>query len=135
MLSAKSIMLNGPRRFAIIFSFIFSLSVSVVYAQDNSPYSRYGLGNLMALSNTASRGMGGISAAYLDYTGINFSNPASYAAFLSAKERRTNKLESGRAILDVGINITNRSLIAPNTPNRFTSSDLLFFTVLKRMKD
>ena len=125
MLSAKSIMLNGPQRFAISSLFLILVS-SGVKAQDNSPYSRFGIGNLMPMSNTATRGMGGISAAYVDYTGINFLNPASYAAFLSATEKRSNKLESGRAILDVGVNISNRTLIAPNTTNRFTSSDLLF---------
>lgn len=126
MLSAKSIMLNGPRRFAITFSFLFLSFISVVRAQDNSPYSRFGLGNMMPLSNTGSRGMGGVSAAYVDYTGINFLNPASYAAFLSSTETKSKKMESGRAILDVGLSITNRTLIAPNTPNKFTSSDLLF---------
>jgi hypothetical protein len=95
-------------------------------AQDNSPYSRYGLGNLMPLTNSAGRGLGQLSAAYTDYTGVNFVNPASYSSFVSAKEARSNKLQSGRAILDVGINFTTRSLIEPNNPVKSTSSDLLF---------
>lgn len=126
MQSAKSTLLNGTQRFAIL-SFLFSsLFSSGLKAQDNSPYSRFGIGNLMPVSNTANRGMGGISAAYVDYTGINWQNPASYSAFVTLKEARSNKLEFGRAVLDVGVNITNRTLVAPNTPNRFTSSDLLF---------
>jgi len=122
MLSAKSILLNGSLT-GLVFSLLISGSVK---AQDNSPYSRFGLGNMMPLSNSASRGMGGITAAYVDYTGINFLNPASYAAFQAIKENRGNKLQSGRAIFDVGINITNRKLIEPNTPQSYTSSDLLF---------
>ncbi|MFL5808568.1 MAG: hypothetical protein ACJ749_03550 [Flavisolibacter sp.] len=105
---------------------LFSLLSTVSNAQDNSPYSRYGLGDMVPSSNIATRGMGGISAGYADYTSINFSNPASYSNFFSIKEKSSDKLQSGRAILDVGINFSNRSLIAPNTPNRFTSSDLLF---------
>lgn len=123
MQSAKSIMLNGLQRLAI-FSSVLLVSVSVG-AQDNSPYARYGLGNLTPTVNSASRAMGGISAAYSDLSGINFSNPASYAGFLAHKEARSGKLQQGRAILDVGIDISNRTLIAPNTPNKFTSSDFL----------
>ncbi|HEU4470072.1 MAG TPA: hypothetical protein VFR58_03235, partial [Flavisolibacter sp.] len=95
-------------------------------AQDNSPYSRYGLGDAMPNSNITTRSMGGISAAYSDGISINFNNPASYSGFFASKEARSKKLESGRVVLDVGININNRTLIAPNTANRFTSSDLLF---------
>ena len=48
-------------------------------AQLNSPYSRYGVGNLVSQANLANRGMGGISAAYTDPTSINTINPASYS--------------------------------------------------------
>ena len=124
---AKSIMLKVSNSFAKTFFTILFFSFSIAAStQDNSPYSRYGIGNLSPSSNITLRGMGGISAAYVDYTGINFSNPASYSSFLAAKELRSKKLESGRVILDVGVNHSNRTLIAPNTPNKFTSSDLLF---------
>ena len=51
---------------------LFSLS------QENSPYSRYGIGNLVAPGNILNRGMGGISSGYADQTTINYINPASY---------------------------------------------------------
>ncbi|MGZ5189404.1 MAG: hypothetical protein ACXWCZ_00210 [Flavisolibacter sp.] len=124
---AKLIMLEKVRicvrticvAFFSLFSFISS-------AQDNSPYSRYGLGDLMPSSNITTRGMAGISAGYADYTSINFNNPASYSNFFALKEKTSGKLQYGRVILDVGINFSNRTLIEPNTPNKFTSSDLLF---------
>jgi hypothetical protein len=50
-----------------------------VFAQENSPYSRYGLGDIVPKTNIVSRGMGGISAGYSDYQSINFINPASYS--------------------------------------------------------
>ncbi|WP_212001291.1 hypothetical protein [Chitinophaga sp. HK235] len=48
-------------------------------AQDNSPYSRYGLGDLNNNQNTVNRGMGGVSQAYGDPQSVNFLNPASYS--------------------------------------------------------
>ena len=48
-------------------------------AQENSPYSRYGIGNLVPKGNMQYRSMGGISAGASDPTVINFINPASYS--------------------------------------------------------
>jgi hypothetical protein len=47
-------------------------------AQTNSPYSRYGLGDVILNHNIASRGMGSIAAGYSDFQNINFTNPASF---------------------------------------------------------
>jgi hypothetical protein len=84
------------------------------------------LGDVSASGNVTSRGVGGISAGYADVVSINFNNPASYSQFQAFVEQRSKKLSSGRVVLDVGTNYESRSLIAPNTPNRFTSNDLLF---------
>ena len=48
------------------------------FSQENSPYSRYGIGNLTPQGNISNRGMGGISAGFSDVTTVNFLNPASY---------------------------------------------------------
>ena len=50
-----------------------------VFAQENSPQSRYGLGDIVPKANIVSRGMGGIAAGYSDYQSVNFINPASYS--------------------------------------------------------
>jgi hypothetical protein len=50
---------------------------STLVAQENSPYSRYGIGDLTPNHNILSRGMGGFAAAYGDRLSINFTNPAS----------------------------------------------------------
>ncbi|RFS22414.1 hypothetical protein DVR12_11420 [Chitinophaga silvatica] len=60
-----------------MFGTIFLLANSVS-AQDNSPYSRYGLGDLNNNQNAVNRGMGGISQGYNDAQAVNFINPASY---------------------------------------------------------
>lgn len=49
------------------------------FAQDNSPYSRYGIGNIAPHSNIANRAMGGVSAAISDPTSLNSINPATYS--------------------------------------------------------
>src|SRR5258705_13483067 len=73
---------------------------SFLFAQDNSLYSRDGIGDLHPNTNIYNRRMGGISAAYSDppiegpsdprngkyYSSINFSNPASYSRFYAVKE-------------------------------------------------
>lgn len=49
-------------------------------AQENSPYSRYGIGLLQAQENIANKGMGGTSIADASKVLINPENPASYSS-------------------------------------------------------
>lgn len=51
----------------------------VGFSQLNSPYSRYGVGNLSPQGNIGFRAMGGIGAAIADPNSQNLINPASYA--------------------------------------------------------
>jgi hypothetical protein len=135
----KSTMLKRISQLAIILLFIF-LAYTPAKAQDNSPYSRYGIGNLQPTSNIFNRGMAGISAAYSEppiwglndrrlgkyYSSINFLNPASYSRFYAIKEARSNKLSYGKMLLDVGINSDRRTLREPNNPQSFTSPNTFF---------
>jgi len=105
---------------------LFFAAVSPVFSQDNSPYSRYGIGDLIPQAHITNRGMGGISAGYSDYLSINFSNPASYSSFQTLLEPKSKKLVSGRAILDVGLNFENRTLKEPSAKKSFTASNALF---------
>ncbi len=95
-------------------------------AQDNSPYTRYGIGDLVPSTNINSRGMGGISAAYNDILSINFNNPASYSSFQAFKEAKSKKLVSGRAVLDIGVNFESRTLREPANPTKFVATNALF---------
>ncbi len=47
--------------------------------QDNSPYSRYGIGDITDPSFASTINMGGLGATYHSNTGVNVLNPASYA--------------------------------------------------------
>jgi long-subunit fatty acid transport protein len=55
------------------------LFVNTTFAQENDPYSRYGLGDLFQQNLTFQQSMGGIGAAIADPNSINISNPASFA--------------------------------------------------------
>ncbi len=66
-------------RFGRFYLLLLTFTISTLSAQVNSPYSRYGLGNIFPTSFGAANGLGGISAAYFTPTNINFQNPASYS--------------------------------------------------------
>ena len=102
------------------------LIINSANAQDNSPYSRYGLGDIHPTSHILNRGMGGISTAYADQMSVNFINPASYSRFYSLQEARTKKLAYGRILLDVGLNFDNRTLRETNNPQKFTAPNAYF---------
>lgn len=112
---------------SILFLLIPGMLVSLgLFAQDNSPYSRYGIGDLTPTTNINNRSMGGITAGYTDQLSINFSNPASFSSFPASKDKKTKKLSSGRSILDMGINIDNRKLKDATHPDGFKASNALF---------
>ncbi|HEY0434190.1 MAG TPA: hypothetical protein VGC95_09985 [Chitinophagaceae bacterium] len=110
----------------LLFCLVALLPGSFLFAQDNSPYSRYGLGDLTPRTNISTRGMGGISAAYADPLTINFANPASYAAFMSYSEQQSKKSASGRVLFDVGLNFDNHTLRQGNSADKFSSGNAVF---------
>lgn len=110
----------------LTFLVLILMSSMPAFSQDNSPYSRYGIGDLVPTSNINTRGMGGVSAAYSDFNSVNFNNPASYSAFYSDIEAKSKKMKSGRAVLDIGMNFENHSLQESNPQRKFTTGNALF---------
>lgn len=97
------------------------------FAQENSPYSRYGLGDLTPNHNVFTRGMAGISAGVADFvtfnnyklpkttklpnsSSINFTNPASLSTIRST-------------IFDIGTEIDYRILKSSSPAKKFTSAN------------
>jgi len=114
-----------------LFIFIASgIICNTASAQDNSPFSRYGIGDLAAPANVISRSMGGIAAGYTDFLSINYANPAAFSSFQAIIEQSTKKVSYGRAILDVGINIDNRTLREPNKVGKFSSTNAIFSHIM-----
>jgi hypothetical protein len=81
-----------------------------VFSQENSPYSRYGLGDIVPNSNIVSRGMGGVAAGFSDYSSINFTNPASYGNLQST-------------IFDIGFEVDRRTLKSTTPAARFAATN------------
>lgn len=102
MLSAKKIMYKKISLFGLA-----SLLGFAAQAQnENSPYSRYGLGDVVPSQHVINRGMGGVSAAYYDFQSVNFVNPASYARL---------KVTT----LDIGAEIDSRTIRTTNPVSKF----------------
>ncbi len=87
---------------------IFIFSITTLSAQVNSPYSRYGLGNIFPATFGASSGLAGLSAPYFTPTNINYLNPASYS-------------ELNFAIFDVGA--AGNVVSLETTTEKFTAGD------------
>lgn len=71
-------------KFKLFFVVLF-LGSTQLFAQENSPYGRYGIGLAQQNENVANRGMGGTSIADRNYKLINTINPSSYTALTKAK--------------------------------------------------
>ena len=102
------------------------LFCTTVAAQENSPYSRYGLGDLAPNHNIITRGMGGIAAGYTDFQSINFINPASYGSlgYVDPATIRTNPNYQRSTIFDFGAEFDTRTLKSTTPPSKFTSNNL-----------
>jgi hypothetical protein len=108
MHSAKLTMTKFLSVFFVVFGF-----QTVTFAQENSPYSRYGLGDLAPNHNIFTRGMGGVSAANIDYQSLNFVNPASLANIPNT-------------IFDIGAEVDLRTLKSTNPAKKFSSANTIF---------
>lgn len=105
---------------------LFFSSFTPVFSQDNSPYSRYGIGDLISSSNIIGRSMGGISAGYTDVVAINFNNPASYSSFQTYYQLKAKKMSYGRVVLDIGLDFESRTLRESSPPKKFVAGNAVF---------
>lgn len=97
--------------YKIGYLFLGSLLISIAaFAQENSPFSRFGLGDLTNTQHILNKGMGGVSIAYSDPQIINFSNPASFA--------------NARIVTyDFGVTIDSRVLRSKSPVSKFNSTN------------
>ena len=92
-------------------------------AQDNSPYSRYGMGDLVPGQNVVNKGMGGFSAAYSDFGiigapfNINLINPASLGNLSNTKN-------FSNTIFDIGTETSVRTLKSNTTLEKYKSGNV-----------
>ena len=114
----------GIKRF---FGLVLSVSIySFAAAQENSPYSRYGIGDIVPNQNIVNRGMGGIAAGYTNpnigdqkyvtpaflFQSLNLVNPASLGGL-------------NNTVLDVGGEVDIRTLKSTSSPAKYTATNTL----------
>ena len=119
---SANLIINMLRRIFLLT--IVSVSFLVARSQDNSPYSRYGIGDLLTGQNVMNRGMGGISAAYSDFGiigspfCINLINPASLGNLSNTKN-------FSNTIFDLGTEIDIRNLKSTTTTDKYKATNVL----------
>ena len=114
-----SLTINNRTKLLFLLLSFFSLAA---FSQENSPYSRYGLGDILPNASIVNRSMGGVAAAYVDYDKrfdqkdfypksqtVNFLNPASYS-----KMRITS--------FDLGFEVDNRTLNSIESAEKFKAA-------------
>lgn len=102
--------------------FILSLFIfSGVHAQENAPFSRYGLGDLYPSQSIASRGMGGVSAGFVDGQAINTLNPASYGEFRFIQ----GNVKGGLVTYDFGLSVDARTLHSNSPLSKYNSTNFI----------
>ena len=105
-------------RFLILSStFLFFYSASE--AQENSPFSRYGIGDVYPVQSVVSRAMGGLAAGVTDIQSINTANPGSYGfwpVFYGLRKPVT---------YDIGISIDSRTLRSAVPVSKYNSTNFL----------
>lgn len=89
-------------RYITILSVLLFIGLNPVFSQiqDNSPYSRFGLGDLNSPTLSANSAMGGLTAAYNSIYYLNPSNPATYSvlrytSFETGMDATFSRLVSG----------------------------------------
>jgi hypothetical protein len=95
---------------------LLAYSVTDLFAQAFSPYSRYGLGSLSSPVVSANKGMGGLSAAYYSAININPANPASYASLT-------------HTTFDIGMRIDGANIHSGDSTYRATQVGVNHFTL------
>lgn len=103
---------------------VFTLLIATAsVAQENSPYSRYGLGDIVPAQNIVNRGMGGIAAGY-SWQGVNFINPASYGNFnyVPPAQAKVYTAIPSLSVFDFGFEINTRSLKQIDPAAKYTAT-------------
>lgn len=105
----RSVNITMSKKISLL-SIICCGCISLAHTQNiNSPYSRYGIGDLLPSQNILSRAMGGVGAAYYDYSSVNFLNPASYARLQATT-------------FDFGLEVDNLTLRAVDPPRKYSNA-------------
>lgn len=113
----RSVSLTISNFTRLCLAFVPAVFLFTAQAQENSPFSRYGIGEYYTNQHVISRSMGGLTAAYAGGLNnnvgqsINFGNPATYAGLYMVS-------------FDLGLTIDSRSLNSISPIGKFASANL-----------
>lgn len=109
----------------ILGAFLFAAFAHLAVAQNNtnSPYTRYGLGQLSDQAFGNSKGMGGIAYGLRDGSQINALNPASYTA-----------VDSLTFLFDGGLSLQNTNFTDGNTKLNAKNSSVDYIAMQFRLR-
>ena len=93
------------------FVICFLLFVFTASAQENSPFSRYGVGDNYPSQNIINRAIGGIGSTYANGQSINLSNPAAFS-------------ELKIVTYDIGLSLDSRTLKSVSPVLKYNSVNL-----------
>ncbi len=107
-----------------LFVLLLTLFSGVVFAQNNtnSPYTRYGYGQLLEQGSANSKAMGGLAYGLRDRSHINFANPASYTA-----------VDSLTFIFDGGVSLQNTNFSDGTVKRNAKNSSFDYITMQFRL--
>lgn len=109
---------NSSFRVLIIGLILLVHSSLLAQTRTTSPYSIFGLGDINNTFNVKSLSMGGLSYSVFDNSGINFANPASYAAF-----------DTLAFIFDAGLLANNVSLKTTNLSEKTSYASMNYLSM------
>lgn len=107
-----------------LFVLLLTLFSGAVFAQNNtnSPYTRYGYGQLFEQGSANSKAMGGVAYGLRDKSHANFANPASYTA-----------VDSLTFIFDGGVSLQNTNFSDGAVKRNAKNSSFDYITMLFRL--
>ena len=105
---------------AFILGFVLMIITQLSYSQNNtnSPYTRFGYGDITDSNSGEQRAMGGLSIGTRSKYGINTVNPASYSV-----------VDSMTFMFDVGVSALVSRFSDSNTTNNKMNSNLEYITM------
>lgn len=113
------------RRFRIITSLLAILIANVALRAENgmnSPYTRYGLGQLSSMETGTSKGMGGTGIGLRNSNQINLLNPASYSS-----------VDTLTFLMDIGLSLHNANFSEGNMKMNARNTTFDYFAIQYRL--
>jgi hypothetical protein len=110
------------RQTLTVFTLLLLCGVTVAQNNTNSPYTRYGYGQLADQGPANSKGMGGVAYGMRDRLQINFANPASYTA-----------VDSLTFIFDGGLTLQNTNFSDGTIQKNAKNSSFDYISMLFRV--